>query len=104
VEEFKYIYYWEYGHRMVGRALSLVFGLPALYFAGRGMINAALGRRLALVFLMGGTQGLVGWWMVRSGLQVGPSSSRLLCLPLSLPLSLPFSLPFSHIVSEGREG
>lgn len=69
VDEFKYIYYWEYGHRMVGRALSLVFGLPALYFASRGMINAALGRRLGLVFLMGGTQGLVGWWMVRSGLQ-----------------------------------
>ena len=70
MEEFKYIYYWAYGHRMMGRTLSLVFGLPALYFAGRGMINAALGRRLGVVFFMGGMQGLVGWWMVRSGLQV----------------------------------
>lgn len=44
--------------------------LPAAYFAARGMINAPLGRRLSLLFLMGGTQGLVGWWMVRSGFQV----------------------------------
>ena len=44
--------------------------VPAAYFASRGMVNGALGRRLALLFLMGGTQGLVGWWMVRSGFQV----------------------------------
>lgn len=67
VEEFKFIYFWEWGHRMWGRALGLVVALPAAYFASRGMINGALGRRLALLFLMGGTQGLVGWWMVRSG-------------------------------------
>jgi len=47
-----------------------VVALPAAYFASRGMINGALGRRLALLFLMGGTQGLVGWWMVRSGFRV----------------------------------
>ncbi|KAL4433045.1 hypothetical protein ABPG77_006472 [Micractinium sp. CCAP 211/92] len=67
VEEFKFIYFWEWGHRMWGRALGLVVAIPAAYFASRGMINGALGRRLALLFLMGGTQGLVGWWMVRSG-------------------------------------
>lgn len=40
------------------------------YFTAKGYINAALARRLGILFLMGGTQGLVGWWMVRSGLKV----------------------------------
>ncbi|KAI3428676.1 hypothetical protein D9Q98_007499 [Chlorella vulgaris] len=67
VDEFKFIYFWEWGHRMWGRALGFVVALPAAYFAARGMVNAPLGRRLSLLFLMGGMQGLVGWWMVRSG-------------------------------------
>lgn len=70
LEEFKFIYWMEYAHRMWGRVLGLVFAGPALYFAARGWINSALARRLGILFLMGGTQGLVGWWMVRSGLQV----------------------------------
>lgn len=69
VEEFKFIYFWEWGHRMWGRALGLVVAVPAAVFASRGMVNRALGRRLSLLFLMGATQGLVGWWMVRSGFQ-----------------------------------
>lgn len=70
LEEFKFIYWMEYAHRMWGRVLGVVFAGPALYFAARGWINSALARRLGLLFLMGGAQGLVGWWMVRSGLQV----------------------------------
>jgi heme A synthase len=70
LDEFKFIYWMEYAHRMWGRVLGVMFAGPALYFAGRGWINAPLGRRLGLLFLMGGGQGLVGWWMVRSGLQV----------------------------------
>ena len=53
--------------------------LPAGYFAYRGMVNAALGRRLGLLFLMGGMQGLVGWWMVRSGFRVRPRRHRSRC-------------------------
>jgi heme A synthase len=49
---------------------GFVVALPAAYFAARGMVNAPLGRRLSLLFLMGGMQGLVGWWMVRSGFRV----------------------------------
>ena len=56
--------------RMWGRFLGVAFLVPGSYFLARGFINGALGRRLGLLFLMGGTQGLVGWWMVRSGLQV----------------------------------
>ncbi len=55
---------------MWGRFLGLAFVVPGSYFLARGYINGALGKRLGLLFLMGGTQGLVGWWMVRSGLQV----------------------------------
>jgi len=69
IEEFKFIYWMEYGHRMWARALGVVFAVPAAYFALRGYVNGALAKRLGLLFLMGGSQGLVGWWMVRSGLR-----------------------------------
>lgn len=70
VHDFKYIYWMEYAHRMWGRILGLAFVIPGSYFLARGYINGALGGRLGLLFLMGGAQGLVGWWMVRSGLEV----------------------------------
>lgn len=69
-EEFKFIYAVEYGHRMWGRVLGLVFAVPAGYFLVKKAISGSLGKRLSVLFLMGGAQGLVGWWMVRSGLQV----------------------------------
>mmetsp|Transcript_27682 Transcript_27682/g.51123 ORF Transcript_27682/g.51123 Transcript_27682/m.51123 type:complete len:481 (-) Transcript_27682:228-1670(-) len=69
LDEFKFIYYMEYTHRMWGRLLGLVFALPCAAFAIRGNINAPLAKRLGLGFFMGGVQGLVGWWMVRSGLK-----------------------------------
>ncbi|KAF5843190.1 cytochrome oxidase assembly protein-domain-containing protein, partial [Dunaliella salina] len=68
LEDFKFIFWMEYAHRMWGRLLGIAFVLPAMYFAARGAINQALAKRLGLLFTMGGTQGLVGWWMVRSGL------------------------------------
>jgi len=55
---------------MWGRVLGLVFAGPAAYFALRGALNRPLAARLGLLLLMGGTQGLVGWWMVKSGLEV----------------------------------
>jgi cytochrome c oxidase assembly protein subunit 15 len=71
VEDFKFIFFMEYAHRMWGRLLGLVFAVPAAVFAARRVIPRPLASRLGLLFFMGGTQGLVGWWMVRSGLQVG---------------------------------
>lgn len=70
LEEFKFIYWMEYAHRMWGRVLGLVFAGPALYFAARGAVPGPLARRLGLLFAMGGAQGFVGWWMVKSGLEV----------------------------------
>ena len=69
VEEFKFIYWMEYAHRMWGRVLGIYFALPVAYFAARGYVTGALGCRLALLFAAGGSQGLVGWWMVKSGLE-----------------------------------
>jgi cytochrome c oxidase assembly protein subunit 15 len=56
LEEFKFIYWMEYAHRMWGRSMGLVFAVPAAYFAARGMIRGPLAMRLTLLFLMGGTQ------------------------------------------------
>mmetsp|Transcript_8400 Transcript_8400/g.18427 ORF Transcript_8400/g.18427 Transcript_8400/m.18427 type:complete len:456 (-) Transcript_8400:245-1612(-) len=68
LEEFKSIYYWEWGHRILGRVSGLAFVLPAAYFAARRMIPSHYRWKLAGLLAMGGGQGFVGWWMVRSGL------------------------------------
>jgi len=66
--EFKAIYYWEWGHRMLGRCAGVCFGLPAAYFALRRQVPPTYGPRLLTLLAMGGGQGLIGWWMVKSGL------------------------------------
>ena len=68
LEDFKYIYGWEYGHRMLGRTVGLVFALPWIYFTVRGRIPKGYQGRMVGLLAMGGTQGLIGWWMVKSGL------------------------------------
>ncbi len=76
IEEFKYIYFWEYGHRMMGRFIGFAFALPGAYFAARGMIPRSMYPRVATLFLLGGSQGLIGWWMVKSGLNVDPTQPK----------------------------
>lgn len=56
LDEFKSIFFMEWGHRMFGRLIGVAFSLPMIYFAVRGRINASLGTRLGLLFTMGGTQ------------------------------------------------
>lgn len=68
MDEFKWIFFWEYGHRMMGRSLGFAFAGPLMYFGLRGMIPRHMYGRMALLFSLGGTQGLIGWWMVKSGL------------------------------------
>jgi len=68
MSEFQRIYYWEWGHRMLGRFVGVSFAVPWAYFAMRGRIPQGYGRRMGALFAMGGGQGLVGWWMVKSGL------------------------------------
>ena len=72
IEEFKFIYFLEWAHRMWGRALGVIFAVPLAGFLLKGRIKktpAKLPTRLPLLLLMGGSQGLVGWWMVKSGLE-----------------------------------
>lgn len=68
LDEFKFIYGWEYGHRMLGRCVGLVFVLPWAYFTMRGKIPQGYQPRMIGLLGMGGMQGMVGWWMVKSGL------------------------------------
>ena len=67
IEGFKGIFWLEWGHRLWGRLIGLAFLLPLLWFAVRGAIDGRLARRLGLLFLLGGLQGAIGWFMVASG-------------------------------------
>jgi cytochrome c oxidase assembly protein subunit 15 len=66
---FKLIFFWEWAHRLLGRVLGLVFFLGVGWFAVKRAIPRGYGRRLAALFILGGLQGAVGWFMVRSGLE-----------------------------------
>jgi heme a synthase len=68
LSDFQFIYWWEYGHRMLGRAVGVAFMVPWLYFTVRHRIPSGFQGRLAVLGGLGATQGLVGWWMVQSGL------------------------------------
>ena len=74
--EFKQIFWWEYVHRLLGRAIGLVFLLPFLYFLLRGKIERAWVPKLVGIFLLGGFQGALGWYMVKSGLVDDPRVSH----------------------------
>ena len=76
VAQFKGIYYVEYAHRMLGRAIGIVFLLPLLYFLWRGRVDRRLAPKLVALFVLGGLQGLMGWYMVQSGLVDRPSVSQ----------------------------
>jgi heme a synthase len=67
-DEFKMIYWWEWGHRLLGRTIGIVFLVPFLWFLWKGWIESGLRRRLWAIFGLGALQGAVGWWMVASGL------------------------------------
>jgi len=76
LNDFKNIYFWEYLHRMMGRLLGIVFLIPFIYF----LITKQLSKRLiiqsSVLLLMGVSQGLIGWWMVKSGLVDRPDVSH----------------------------
>ena len=74
--EFKVIFFWEYVHRVWGRLLGLAFGLPLLFFWLAGRIPQGYGLPLLGLFALGGVQGIIGWWMVTSGLVDNPAVSQ----------------------------
>ncbi len=92
--DFKVIYWWEWGHRLLGRLIGIAFLIPLMWFAATKRIDRSLGVKLVGIFLLGGAQGALGWWMVSSGLseRVDVSQYRL-AAHLSLAVLL-FGLMF----------
>ena len=74
--EFKVIFFWEYVHRVWGRLLGLAFGLPLLFFWLAGRIPQGYILPLLGLLALGGVQGIIGWWMVTSGLVDNPAVSQ----------------------------
>ena len=66
--DFKSIYFWEWIHRFWGRLIGLVFAVPFAWFAIKRAIPKGYGFRLTVLLVLGGMQGVIGWWMVTSGL------------------------------------
>lgn len=85
--DFKQIFFWEWFHRLFGRLIGLVFFVPWLVLWFRGHLQGALLKRTALAFVLGGAQGLLGWFMVKSGLVDVPQVSH---YRLAAHLSLAF--------------
>ncbi|MEM7634149.1 MAG: COX15/CtaA family protein [Pseudomonadota bacterium] len=68
LDEFKFIYWWEWGHRFLGRAIGVVFFIPFVFFWLTGRLHKTQVPRLLVLFVLGGLQGALGWYMVMSGL------------------------------------
>jgi len=77
LEDFKFIYFWEYVHRLLGRVIGLAFALPLIWFAARRAIPRGFGWKLVALLALGGLQGAIGWWMVASGLVDQPEVSHI---------------------------
>jgi len=76
LDEFKTIYWWEWGHRLLGRLILAAFLLPFLWFLWRRSIDRRLRLALAGIFTLGSVEAVVGWWMVASGLTERVSVSQ----------------------------
>ena len=76
LEGFKSIYYWEYAHRLLGRLIGLAYALPLVYFWVKGQVTGVLRSKLIVALILGALQGLMGWYMVQSGLVNVPSVSH----------------------------
>lgn len=76
LEEFKDIYFWEWIHRVIGRSIGLVFIIPFLYFLLKRQLSKPTIRKASILLFLGGFQGFLGWYMVKSGLIDRPDVSH----------------------------
>jgi len=76
IEEFKDIYFWEWLHRVIGRFIGVVFILPFLYFLLKRKLDRPTVKKCLVLLFLGGFQGFLGWYMVKSGLVDRPDVSH----------------------------
>jgi cytochrome c oxidase assembly protein subunit 15 len=74
--DFKFIYFWEWAHRLLGRLIGVAYAIPLAWFWLRKKIPAGFKPRLVILLALGGMQGVAGWWMVASGLVDRPEVSH----------------------------
>ncbi|TXN35089.1 heme A synthase [Flagellimonas hymeniacidonis] len=76
IEDFKSIYFWEWLHRVIGRFIGIVFILPFLYFIFTKKLDISTIKKCLVLLVLGGFQGFLGWYMVKSGLVDRPDVSH----------------------------
>jgi cytochrome c oxidase assembly protein subunit 15 len=76
LDEFRSIFWLEYAHRLLGRLIGIIFFFPLVFFIFTGRVSRPLIPKLVLMFALGGLQGLLGWYMVKSGLVQDPHVSQ----------------------------
>ncbi len=104
LDEFRRIYWWEWGHRQLGRVIGLVWALGFFGFLAARQIPRGWSGRLLLLGALGGAQGVIGWWMVASGLAEGmiAVASYRLATHLGLAFAI-LGLIAWHVFALGRE-
>jgi cytochrome c oxidase assembly protein subunit 15 len=76
LSDYKFIYFWEWFHRFIGRIIGIVFFIPFVYFSIKKKLDAPTIKKCVVLLLMGGFQGFLGWYMVKSGLIDNPDVSH----------------------------
>ncbi|MDB2414531.1 COX15/CtaA family protein [Rickettsiales bacterium] len=111
VDEFKEIFWLEFIHRLFGRITGIVFLIPLIYFIFTKKVTGKICLKLTGIFLLGGLQGLIGWWMVKSGLKDSPHVSPVwlafhmgsACFILGLTLSMALGILFNKQKVEDKK-
>lgn len=76
LSDYQFIYFWEWFHRFIGRIIGMVFIIPFVYFLIKKRLDASTIKKCVILLLMGGFQGFLGWYMVKSGLIDNPDVSH----------------------------
>lgn len=76
LDDYQFIYFWEWFHRFIGRIIGLVFVIPFVYFLIKKRLSASTIKKCVVLLFMGGFQGFLGWFMVKSGLIDNPDVSH----------------------------